>query len=219
MPDEGRTSRAVGFLDLAGYTSLTDVHGDATAVEVVARFCDVVRDALGPGDRLVKSIGDAVLVHSQDPAMLASLSARICATLDAEPAFPVLRVGLHAGPVVLVDGDVFGGTVNVAARLAAQARGGQVLASRTFSEALPAGRWPTTSLGDLPLKGLSDPVAVVELELCPHPGQRLVDPVCGMAVDGEAAAATVTLGREQVVFCSVACLVRWATSLPAGPLP
>ena len=212
MPDNPRAARAVGFLDLAGYTALTDVHGDDAAVEVVARFCDVVRAELTDGDVLVKSIGDAVLVHSQDAPALAELSARICSTLDAEAAFPVLRVGLHAGPVVLRAGDVLGGTVNLAARVAAQARGGQVLATASFAAELPADRWPVRQLGTLELKGLPQPVGVVELELCPHPDDRPVDPVCGMALGGGGSAATVLLDGERVDFCSRECLARWAAA-------
>lgn len=205
--------RAVGFLDLAMYTSLTDVHGDEAAADVVDQFCAVVRDALGEKDVLVKSIGDAVLVHSVDADALAALTARVCTRLDAEPAFPVLRVGLHAGPVVLRGGDVFGGTVNLAARVAAQARGNQVLATAAFADGLPDGRWPSSPLGALQFKGLPDAVDVVELELCPHPEQRQIDPACGMAVAPGAAVATVRLDGEEVAFCSRDCLVRWAAGL------
>ena len=212
MSEDARAVRAVGFLDLAGYTALTDVHGDDAAVEVVARFCDVVREALAGGDVLVKSIGDAVLVHSPDAPALAELSARICAALDGEDAFPVLRVGLHAGPLVLRDGDVLGGTVNLAARVAAQARGGQVLSTASFAADLPPDRWPVRHLGGFDLRGLSEPVEVVELELCPHPDDRPVDPVCGMAL-GSGSAATVVLDGEQVSFCSRACLTRWVAAL------
>ena len=205
--------RAVGFLDLAMYTSLTDVHGDEAAADVVDQFCAVVRDALGEKDVLVKSIGDAVLVHSVDADALAALAARVCTRLDAEPAFPVLRVGLHAGPVVLRGGDVFGGTVNLAARVAAQARGSQVLATAAFAAGLPDGRWPSSPLGALHFKGFPDAVDVVELQLCPHPEDRQIDPACGMAITQGAAAATVRLDGDEVAFCSRDCLVRWAAGL------
>ncbi|TAL26655.1 MAG: adenylate/guanylate cyclase domain-containing protein [Frankiales bacterium] len=205
--------RAVGFLDLAMYTSLTDVHGDEAAADVVDRFCAVVRDALGNDDVLVKSIGDAVLVHSADPDALAALAARVCVRLDAEPAFPVLRVGLHVGPVLLRAGDIFGGTVNIAARVAAQAHGGQVLATAAFADDLVDDRWPRSPLGAVQFKGLPDAVDVVELELCPHPEQRQIDPACGMAVAAGAAAATVRLEGEEIAFCSRDCLVRWAAGL------
>ena len=211
MFEDARPVRAVGFLDLAGYTALTDVHGDDAAVEVVTRFCDVVRSQLAEGDVLVKSIGDAVLVHSPAVPALAELSARICSTLDAEAAFPVLRVGLHAGPLVLRDGDILGGTVNLAARVAARAHGGQVLATASFAADLPPDRWPVRHLGAVELKGLPQPIHVVELELCPHPDDRPVDPVCGMALSG-GSTATVQLEGERVEFCSRECLARWAAA-------
>lgn len=206
-------ARAVGFLDLAGYTALTDVHGDDAAADVVERFCAVVRASLTDQDVLAKSIGDAVLVHSTGPDALAALAARVCTRLDAEPAFPVLRVGLHAGPVVLRGGDLFGGTVNLAARIAAQARGAQVLATAEFADGLTEGRWTATALGALELKGLPDPVDVVELVLCAHPQERPVDPVCGMAVARASVAATIVLEGVEVVFCSRECLRRWAAAL------
>ena len=212
MSEETRSERAVGFLDLAGYTSLTDVHGDDAAVEVVDRFCAVVRGCLGDGDVLVKSIGDAVLVHSSDAPALTSLSARICATLDSEAAFPILRVGLHNGPVVLRDDDVLGATVNVAARITAQAKGGQVLASSGFASSLAPDAWQVRPLGPFRLKGLTEPVDLVELELCPHPQDRPVDPVCGMALSATVAARLELDGR-QWSFCSQQCLRRWTAAL------
>lgn len=211
MPD-AQEIRAVGFLDLAGYTSLTDVHGDEAAADVVERFCAVVQESLAPGDVLVKSIGDAVLVHAADEDGLAELSARVCARLDAEPAFPVLRVGLHCGPVVLRAGDVFGGTVNLAARVAAQAQGGQVLATASYADGLAAGRWPTRHLGPTHIKGLPAKVDVVELEICRHPEDGPVDPVCGMALT-LGASIRVALDGDEVAFCSRDCLVRWVAGL------
>lgn len=208
-----RDVRAVGFLDLARYTSLTEVHGDETAADVVDRFCEVVRASLRAGDVLVKSIGDAVLVHSDDADALARLTMRVCETLDGEPAFPVLRVGLHTGVVVARAGDVFGQTVNVAARVAAQAHGSQVLATATFADALTEGPWQARPLGAVPIKGLTDPVDVVELELCPHPQERPIDPLCGMALSPGSSEATVVLDGHEHAFCSRDCLRRWVSAL------
>ena len=205
--------RAVGFLDLAGYTALTEVHGDQAAVDVVETFCDLVRASLSDGDVLVKSIGDAVLLLSPEAAALAELAGRVCAAVDAEPAFPVLRTGLHVGPVVLRRFDVFGGTVNVAARVAAQASGGQVLATRSFAEALGPSRWPVRHLGPRALKGLSAAVDVVELDLCPSPAGRAVDPVCGMSLlTGEG--IEVAHARGPVRFCGPSCAARWSSAAP-----
>lgn len=155
------TLTGIGFLDLAGYTALTAVHGDESAADVVGRLCGRVRESLGEGDDLVKSIGDAVLVRSATAAGLADLARRACRLVDAEPAFPVLRIGLHAGPVVVRDGDVFGTTVNVAARVAVLAAGGQVLATRAVADALDTGD-VLRRLGAVPLKGSAEPVELLQ---------------------------------------------------------
>ena len=121
------TDRTFAFVDLAGFTAATEVHGDLIAVELAERLVEVATAALGPGDRLVKSIGDAVMLASDDPVDAVRAVGAICSSLDEEQAFPVLRAGLHAGSALERDGDWFGGAVNLAARVAARAAGDQVL--------------------------------------------------------------------------------------------
>lgn len=199
---------AVGFFDLAGYSTMTVVHGDESAADVAERFSALVRSALGDGDELIKSIGDGALVVSETATNLAALAHRVCAALDAEPAFPVMRVGLHAGALVRRGGDIFGATVNTAARVAALAAGGQVLATESFVGEL-AGAYPTRGLGPVQLRGLPAPVDLHDLELCPVPHERLVDPVCGMAVLPSARVGQVYDDTGPVVFCSKACMRRY----------
>lgn len=199
---------AVGFFDLAGYTTLTVVHGDESAADVAEHFCALVRAALADGDELVKSIGDGVLVLSTSSAGLAELAHAVCASIDAEPAFPVMRVGLHAGPVVRRGADIFGATVNTAARVAALAAGGQVLATDTVVVQLDGG-YRTRCLGPVTLRGVPDPVVLHDLELCPAPHERLVDPVCGMAVLPAAVVGQLRRGEQTVVFCSESCLQQY----------
>lgn len=93
--------RAVGFLDFASYTALMDVPGDDAAANVVERFCAVVGQALDEQDVLVKSIGDAVLVHSSDADALASSPPGSAAASTPSRRSPCGRVGVHVGPVVL----------------------------------------------------------------------------------------------------------------------
>ena len=209
-----RPTIAVGFFDLAGYTTLTAVHGDDSAADVAERFCALVRGALTEGDELIKSIGDGVLVVSTSAAGLAALAHGVCAALDAEPAFPVLRVGLHLGPVVRRSGDVFGGTVNAAARVAALAAGGQVLASDALVAQL-AGSYRTRPLGPVVLRGLPEPVVLHDLELCPAPHERLLDLVCGMALLPGAVIGQLRNEDGMVVFCSAGCLQQYLSSAPA----
>lgn len=199
---------AVAFFDLAGYTTMTLVHGDESAADIAERFSALVKAALDTDDELIKSIGDGALVVSATATGLAALAHRVCAALDAEPAFPVLRVGLHSGALVRRADDVFGAAVNTAARVAALAAGGQVLATDCFVSDL-GGAYPLRDLGPVQLRGLPEPVVLHEIELCPSPHQRMVDPVCGMAVLPSARAGQVNDDNGLVVFCSKACMRRY----------
>src|SRR5688572_31417147 len=114
MPDPPRPapSRRIvatfGFIDLAGFTAHTEEHGDEDAADLATRFFEITRAALGPNDRLVKTIGDAVLVTAPDPESGLALVERLLTDVAAEPRFPALHAGLHHGPAVERGGDGFG---------------------------------------------------------------------------------------------------------------
>ena len=199
---------AVGFLDLAGYTALTAVHGDESGADIAERFASVIRVALRDGDELVKTVGDGALVLSTSAVGLAALSQRVCESLDSEQAFPVMRIGLHAGPLVRRSGDVFGTSVNTAARVAALAAGGQTLATDEFVQRLE-GAYRVRPLRPVQLKGIEQAVALHELELCPAPHERLIDPVCGMALLPTAVVGPLRQPPTTVVFCSERCMARY----------
>ena len=153
-----RTHPAMCFLDMTGYTELTQERGDAAAAELVDRLRLIVqRMAVEHGGRPVKWLGDGVMLHFSDPAdgILAAL-AMVTALADAGLA--PAHVGLHAGPVVMQDGDYYGQTVNVAARIGDYARPGEVLVSRAIVD---AGSTPLVTfdpIGPVELKGLSGPI-------------------------------------------------------------
>ena len=133
----GRAERppAICFLDITGYTRLTEERGDEAAAELADLMRGVVqRVALRHVGRAVKWLGDGVMLYFRDPGrgVVAALD-MIEAVTDA--GLPPAHVGLHAGQVLLQDGDYFGQTVNVAARIAAYARPGEVLVSETVVQA------------------------------------------------------------------------------------
>ena len=116
------------FADIAGFTALTEAHGDDHAADLVANFCEAVRCVLPEYDaRAVKSIGDAVLIRVPEPAAAIRLGTRIAHELMSAHGSPAVRVGMHHGPAVERDGDYFGSTVNLAARVSGVAAGGEVL--------------------------------------------------------------------------------------------
>ena len=113
--------RTIAFVDLAGFTALTEVHGDNAAVDVLDTFNAAVRTAVGDsGAELVKTIGDAVMLAALTPAAGLVAVRQVFDACYATDAFPEPRGGLHHGPVVAKDGDYFGATVNLAARARAE---------------------------------------------------------------------------------------------------
>lgn len=205
METPAPSPQAVAFADLAGYTALTEAHGDADAVALVARFFALVGARAGAGTRLVKTLGDAALLTSPTAAALLHAVTSLRGEVAEERDFPLLSVGMDAGPIVVRDGDVFGSTVNRAARLTALAAPGELLASRAFVDGLPRGsQGAFVGIGEPVLRNIAEPVAVFRLEAAPT-GPVVVDPVCRMRVRVGAAAATRRRNGTEHHFCSRAC--------------
>ena len=149
------------FTDLVGFTALTEAEGDERGADVAIEFCERVRPLLTEHRaEEVKSIGDALMLRSDDPALGIQLGLRIVHELEQVEGFPPVRVGVHTGPAVTRNDDWYGNTVNVAARLCSAAGGGEVLASEDAVAA--AGRLPDVELGERRLhwlKNVTEPVA------------------------------------------------------------
>lgn len=149
------------FCDLVGFTALTAAEGDMRGADVCIEFGERVRPLL-PEHKAeqIKSIGDALMIRSTEAAAGIMLGIRIVDQLDQVDGFPPVRVGLHSGPAVTRNGDWYGNTVNVAARLCGAAGGGQVLASETALDS--AGRLKLIDVGEQRLhwlKNVTEPVA------------------------------------------------------------
>jgi class 3 adenylate cyclase len=149
---------AIGFVDLSGYTRLTEEHGDEHAAELATTHATLMqRIARGHGGQAVKFLGDGVMFLFNGAAE--GVAASLEAVGAVEPAgLPPAHVGLHAGPVVMRDGDVFGRTVNLAARLSGVAGPSEVIVTREVVE--EAGDTPVAfdPLGALDLNGVAEPV-------------------------------------------------------------
>src|ERR687896_1390579 len=128
LADRAPSTATFLFADIAGFTALTEAHGDEEAARVVARFCDAVERELPVfGAEHVKTIGDALMLRVPDPAPAVLLGLRIAQDVMRGHRAPAVRVGLHHGPAVEREGDYFGAAVNLAARVSAAATGGEVL--------------------------------------------------------------------------------------------
>jgi adenylate cyclase len=149
------------FTDLVGFTALTEANGDDSAAELALDFYDRVRCLLPDhGAEEVKTIGDAIMLRSDDPAQAIRLGLRIVGELDEVPGFPAVRVGMDTGPAVSRNNDWYGATVNVAARLCAAAGGGQVLVSDATHAAAGRLKWIEVDEPQLHwLKNVTEPVA------------------------------------------------------------
>jgi class 3 adenylate cyclase/YHS domain-containing protein len=207
-----RIEATFGFVDLAGFTALTEAQGDEDAADVATRFADMTRAALGPGDRLVKTIGDAVLVTSRDPAAGVALIERLLTDAAAEPGFPTLRAGLHHGEAVWREGDVFGAAVNLAARVASEAHGGEVLGTEPIAAAARESGIPVAELGSVLLKNVYAPIALYSLGLVVGATETPVDPVCRTPVDRRAAAGRLRHHGTEYWFCSLTCAAAFASN-------
>jgi adenylate cyclase len=118
------------FADLVGFTALAELEGDDRALEVVLALQARVRRLLAQhGAEEVKVLGDGVMLRCGDPGAGVRLALRLVQELESEADFPAVRVGIHTGPALSSDGDWYGKTVNVAARLCAVAPGGEVMVS------------------------------------------------------------------------------------------
>jgi adenylate cyclase len=160
----GRPGRvpAMSFLDLVGYTRLTEERGDAAAAALAETLAVLVdRSARAHGGVPVKWLGDGVMVHYREPAGAVLAALELVERLP-EAGLPPAHVGVAAGPVVVQGGDYFGRTVNLAARVAGLAGAGQVLVSASVAESTPPQGVRFVEAGEVRLKGFAHPVPLLE---------------------------------------------------------
>jgi adenylate cyclase len=160
----GRPGRvpAMCFLDLVGYTRLTEERGDRAAAELAETLAVLVgRSAYEHGGVPVKWLGDGVMVHYREPAGAVLSALELVAQLPSA-GLPPAHVGVAAGPVVVQGGDYFGRTVNLAARIAAYASASRVLVSERVVERAPPQGVTFVELGQVQLEGIAHPVRLLE---------------------------------------------------------
>jgi adenylate cyclase len=154
--EEGRLRVAIAFADLAGYARLTDEQGDLAAVSTVERFVEAVGQNLPIDARVIKTLGDEVMIVGSDPAALTEWAVELQARTG--PREPPPRIGIHYGEALYRDGDYFGREVNQAARVVARAAGGEVLVTRPVVDlADGVDGLDFDRIGEVRLKGFSEP--------------------------------------------------------------
>jgi len=146
---------AICFLDITGYTRLTQERGDAAAATLAEQLGRLVqRASVKYGGRPVKWLGDGVMFFFPNPGPgVVSALEMVAGVADAE--LPPAHVGLHVGPVIFQEGDYYGQTVNVASRIADYARPGEVLVSQEVVDASGEAEVAFREIGPVELKGVS----------------------------------------------------------------
>ena len=159
---------AICFLDITGYTRLTDERGDEAAADLAGSLARLVqRTSALHGGKPVKWLGDGVMFYFREPGRAVQAALEMVDGA-AEADLPPAHVGIHAGPVLFQEGDYFGRTVNVAARIADYARQGEVLVSQEVVDASSGSGVSFIEIGPVELKGLS---TAVHLHIA-HAGPR-----------------------------------------------
>lgn len=156
---------AICFLDVAGYTRLTQELGDDAAAELAATLARLVqRSSVQRGGKPIKWLGDGVMFYFPDPGPGVRAALEMVDGLAAA-GLPPAHVGLHAGPVLFQLGDYFGQTVNLTARIADYARPGEVLVSQEVADASQEQGIAFEDIGPVELKGVSEAVHVLRAHL------------------------------------------------------
>lgn len=154
-----RGTEAAVFVDLAGYTRLTEEAGDVVAAGTSLALAELVNEiAARHHGTTVKLLGDGALLHFRDPGAAVRCSLDIVDEVVGR-GLPQAHIGVNAGPMLYDEGDYFGRTVNIAARLAARAEGGEVYVGDAVA-ATPEQGFRLLELGDVELKGVARPVRV-----------------------------------------------------------
>src|SRR5262245_13763423 len=195
------------FADLSGYTAMTETHGGEYAAAAVARYVALARKNLEPGSRIAQRVGDEVLIVADTIEAAVKTAVRLRAAIECEPLFPTVRAGIHAGRVIETSQGFFGPALNLAARVAGYARGGQILCTPPIAEV--AATLPDTNvvpLGLIRFKNVADPVSLFSIE-GPRPCEEAtaIDPVCRMQVGIDSAPARLPFGGTTYWFCSFDC--------------
>jgi class 3 adenylate cyclase len=202
------------FADLAGFTALTEAHGDEEAADLAADFFACVRELLPEYGEEVKTIGDAVMVRCEQVDAAVELGLRIVEEIGERSRFPIVRVGMHTGAATERGGDWFGATVNVAARVSGIAAGGEVLV--TDATRVAAGELEGVDFrhhGLSSFKNVGEPVEVYRAARRGEEAEGLpVDPVCRMAIDPGKAVGSLNFGGREYFFCSLECTNSFSSS-------
>lgn len=213
--------RSFAFIDVSGFTALTELEGDERAVDVLTAFRALLRDVCARrGVRIAKWLGDgAMLVCVETRPLLETLLEVhyvVSEVSDVEKTVSI-RSGVASGDVILMEGDDYiGHCVNVASRLCDLAPASEAWADPSVMDDLPS--WGVAAnVSPVGLRGVEKPVPVADIRmaLAGEDGSR--DPICGLPLSHDTAEEIAHDVRGSVVlFCSAGCLDTWRRRPASG---
>ncbi len=165
------TNIAIMFADISGSTRLFEVLGDATARVTVSDTLELLTKVIHVHNgTVIKTIGDEIMCTFPTADDSANAANEMQETLEdanemrGEGPEIKIRIGMHYGPALLEKGDVYGDAVNVAARMAAQAKGGQIITTKSTVDLLePIMRASTRFVDRAPIKGKKEDIEIFEI--------------------------------------------------------
>lgn len=208
----GRSEAVIAFIDLAGFSATTDVFGDERALAMLQVFEDIVHRSLDDVAPL-KWIGDEVMLAFDDGAHALPRLGAMLSRCRNEPRLPLTRTGVHSGSVLRRGGDIFGNVVNIAARLTALARPGEILTTQPMADLAQASGIAVEDRGEHQIRSVAAPLRVFSLAMAAVADPAWIDPVCKM----HAPMIGYRKAPGQKWFCSERCADAYARNPAAYP--
>ena len=211
-----RVQRSFAFIDVSGFTALTEVEGDERAVDVLTAFRSLLRDICSRrGVRIAKWLGDGAMLVCVNTRPLLETVLELHYVVDEitgpHPVATVsIRTGITSGDVILMEGDDYiGHCVNVASKLCDLAAPGEALAAPSVLEHLPS--WGAIAAeNQVDLRGVKRPVSVSSIRMDYDGSDGAHDPICGLPLSHDTAEEIAHDVRGAIVlFCSPGCVDTW----------
>lgn len=205
---------ALLIADLSGYTAFTETHGASHASEIVLRFQRLAAASLDPGVAIINSIGDDVFCAGADTLAMVRTALRLRDGIERQADFPNIRTGVNRGQIVEREGQLFGAPINLTARVAAHAVGGQILCTEAIARAVRgSAEFEARAIGERRFRNVGRPVSVFELTRVNTVVRvSAIDPVCRMQVEIARAVATIAHSGTTYHFCSLKCAGDFANA-------
>lgn len=198
--------------DLSGFTAMTEIHGDQSAVSIIDKYLNIVQKSLVGSSYLYERVGDEMIIIASTAEDIAYTSTFMFEYAHNENNFLPLHAGLHYGPVIKKDGHFYGTTINTAARITSVAEKGKIICSAEFKEQLPKNhQFILSNKGKQKFKNLLNPVDLFEMSCCIEymTRQYVIDPVCHMLIKAPGTAQQLLHDGERYYFCSESCLKKY----------